>query len=128
MRIPSQMTFFGRMQIERVMYLFMCRVAQPVASRQGSVAQPWLVAKASRGPQAEKPFRRRRAPRRAAARSGCAVGQSLLGAGATRREGRLRARSGVAHLAKVTSLGRGARLGSGPQTTFAAHEKVHNTL
>jgi len=86
------------------MYFFMCRVAQPVASRQGSVARPWLAAKASHGPQ-DRRYR-----------------------GATRREGRLRARSGVAHLAKATSLGRGARLGSGPQTTFAAHEKVHNTL
>ena len=90
--------------LERVMYFFMCRVAQPVASRQGSVAQPWLAAKASHGPQ-DRHHR-----------------------GATRREGRLRARSGVAHLAKATSLGGGARLGSGPQTAFAAYQKAHNTL
>jgi hypothetical protein len=31
-------------------------------------------------------------------------------------------------LTKATSLGGGARLGSGPQTTFATHEKVHHTL
>jgi hypothetical protein len=76
----------------------------------------------------ENHFRCSRAPRRAAARSGWAVGQCLPGAGATLREGRLRARQtlnepGVAHLAKATSLGGGARLGSGPQTTFAAYQK-----
>jgi hypothetical protein len=86
------------------MHFLMGRVAQPVAPRQGSVTQPWLVAKASHGPQ----DRRHR--------------------GATRREGRLRARSGVAHLAKAASLGGDARLGSVPQTTFAAYQKVHNTL
>jgi hypothetical protein len=91
------------------------------------------VAKASHGPQAENPFCRRPAARRAAARSGWAVGQCLLGAGATRREGCLRAQQiinepGVAHLAKATSLGGGARLGSCPQTAFAAYQKVHNTL
>ncbi len=90
--------------LERGMHFFMRRVAQPVASSQGSVAQPWLVAKASHGPQ----DRRHR--------------------GATRREGCLRARSGVAHLAKATSLGGGARLGSRPRRTFDGYETVHNTL
>jgi hypothetical protein len=91
------------------MHFLAGRVAQPAAPRQGSVAQPWLVAKASHGPQ----DRRHR--------------------GATRREGRLRAQQiinepGVAHLAKATSLGRGARLGSGPQTAFATYQKAHDTL
>jgi hypothetical protein len=91
------------------MHFLVGRVAQPVVPRQGSVAQPWRVAKASHGPQ----DRRHR--------------------GATRREGRLRAQQiinepGVAHLAKATSLGRGARLGSGPQTAFATYQKAHDTL
>ncbi len=83
------------------MHFFMCRIAQPVPPSEGSVAQPWRVAKASHGPRHR---------------------------GAPRREGRLRARSGVAHLAKATRLGGGARLGSGPQTAFATYEKVHDTL
>jgi hypothetical protein len=86
------------------MHFFMRRVAQPVASSQGSVAYlGWW-------------------PRQATGRRIGVTGAQPGGKPVCGPDPALRT------LTKATSLGGGARLGSGPQTTFATHEKVHHTL